>query len=101
MVPLNQLNEGDFGEIIEIAACRKGNCLPKKGWRRRFFSNTEEYSQNRMADIGLRIGKKIQLLQKGKQGPILIKIGDSRIAVGQKMAEHIFIKDENETAPVH
>ncbi|MBT7892213.1 MAG: ferrous iron transport protein A, partial [Deltaproteobacteria bacterium] len=45
--------------------------------------------------LGLRIGKKIQLLQKRNQGPLLIKVGDSRIVVGREMAENIFIKIKN------
>lgn len=94
MVPLNQLNEGDFGEIVEITACRKRQCQRRKGWKSRFFSNPEPFNPGRIADMGLRIGKKIQLLQKGKQGPLLIKVDDARIAVGQRMAENIFIKDQ-------
>ncbi len=93
MVPLNQLNEGDFGEIAEITRCRKGQCQHKRGWKKRFFSNPEGSGHARMADMGLRIGKKIQLLQKRKQGPLLLKVDDSRIAVGQRMAENIYIKD--------
>lgn len=94
MVPLLQLNEGDFGEIAEIEDCSRRHCGRGRGWRKRFFTQPELYGHNRMADLGLRIGKKIQLLQKAKQGPVLIKVDDARIAVGQKMAEHIFIKDE-------
>ncbi len=92
MVPLNQLNEGDFGEIAEITACRNRHCNRKKGWKKRFFSSPEGFSAGRMADMGLHVGKKIQLLQKGKQGPLLIKVDESRIAVGQKMAENILVK---------
>lgn len=100
MVPLNQLNEGDFGEIVEINDCckkrhRKGQCGYKQGWRKRFFSRSEVYNHSRMADLGLRIGKKIQLIHKAKQGPLLVRVGESRIAVGQQMAANIFIKGEN------
>jgi len=102
MVPLIQLNEGESGEIVEIVDCckrhhGKGQCGYKQGWRKRFFSRPEVFSHARMADLGLRIGKKVQLIHKAKQGPLLIKVGDSRIAVGQQMAASIFIKGENET----
>ena len=99
MVPLNQLNEGDFGEIIEINGGRNGQCPGNKGWKRRFLSDPNRIGHGRMAGLGLRIGKKIQLLQKRKQGPLLIKIGDSRIAVGREMAENIFIKIRNSVLP--
>gem|GEM_PF-490509 len=99
MVPLNQLNEGDFGEIIEINGNRKGHCQGKKGRKRRFFSDPNRMCPGRMAGLGLRIGKKIQLLQKRKEGPLLIKIGDSRIAVGREMAENIFIKIRSSVLP--
>ncbi|MBU2647537.1 MAG: FeoA family protein [bacterium] len=95
MVPLNQLNEGDFGEIVEISGCRQRQCQHKRGWKKRFLSDPDDGRNGRMADLGLRIGKVIQLLQKGKQGPILIKVDESRIAVGQKMAQNIFIKDQH------
>jgi Fe2+ transport system protein FeoA len=95
MVPLNQLNEGDFGEIIEINGNRRGHCSGNKDWKRRFFSDSDRMGRGRMAGLGLRIGKKIQLLQKRKEGPLLIKIGDSRIAVGREMAENILIKIRN------
>ncbi|MBT3226467.1 MAG: ferrous iron transport protein A [Deltaproteobacteria bacterium] len=95
MVPLNQLNEGDFGEIIEISKGCHRQCPENKGWKRRFFSDQNRMGQGRMAGLGLRIGKKIQLLQKRNQGPLLIKVGDSRIVVGREMAENIFIKIKN------
>ncbi len=95
MVPLNTLNEGDFGEIIEINGCNHRRCNHKKSWQRRFLSEPNSINHGRMAGLGLRIGKKIQLLQKRKRGPLLIRVDDSRIAVGREMAENIFIKIKN------
>jgi ferrous iron transport protein A len=93
MVPLDQLNEGEGGEIVKIAAgdgCRRG--AGRGGKKRRFFGCAKEDGV-RICDLGLRIGKQVELLRKGKQGPLLIKIDDSRIAIGRRMAETIFIEN--------
>jgi ferrous iron transport protein A len=93
MVPLDQMNEGECGEIVKIAAaecCRRG--AGRGGKKRRFFGCVEDDSV-RITDLGLRIGKQVELLRKGKQGPLLVKIDDSRIAIGRRMAEKIFIEN--------
>lgn len=84
MVPLEALNEGESGEIAMISqgGCRKG----------KHFRGPNCNNENcRMSDLGLRVGKKIKLLQKGRRGPLLVKVDESRIAIGKGMAERIQI----------
>ena len=85
LIPLRNLNEGDQGEIAEIV---------RKGPSHRHSSRGRgRGSQGWFSEMGLRVGKKIQLLHKRNKGPILLKVDQSRIAIGRSLADRIWIKD--------
>ena len=46
----------------------------------------------RIEALGLRVGKKISILQKGRKGPMLVKVGESKIALGRNLASKILIQ---------
>ena len=86
MVPLDDLNEGESGEIVEILqpeiqigkpGFRGGRC------RRRCC---------RMNNMGLRKGKVVQILRKHKSGPMLLKVDESSIAIDKGTVDSIRIK---------
>jgi len=80
MTPLGLLSRGDKAEIVEIKGqmgCCHGN------------------SKNQLChaeDMGLRIGKSIEMLNNKGRGPILLKVDESRIAIGRGMAMKIMAR---------
>jgi ferrous iron transport protein A len=83
MEKLLDLKVGESGKITQINCfdCKKtNNCndIPQNG-------------KGRVENLGVRIGKNVTVLQNGSRGPLLIKVDDSRIAIGRNMAENILI----------
>ena len=81
MIPLGLLNPGEQGEIVEIRFLLAG--APAGGERSK--------GDTRVEDMGLRVGKRVQMLNNGS--PILLKIDESRIAVDRGMAMKIMIRE--------
>ena len=80
MIPLGLLSPGEQGVITEIRlALASGPCSER------------QKSDCRVEDMGLRIGKTVQMLNNGS--PILLKVDQSRIAVDRGMAMKIMIKE--------
>ncbi|MCP4755661.1 MAG: ferrous iron transport protein A [Proteobacteria bacterium] len=90
MVPLCSLNIGDHGEIAEIL----GHGSRNDGGRGGRHGHRHGHCHGRVAELGLRVGKTIELLQKGNQGPLLVKVDESRIAIGRGIAERIIVKNQ-------
>jgi ferrous iron transport protein A len=80
MAPLGLLSIGEHGEIIEI---RGGRGAPAAG-KSRLLNHVEE--------IGLRAGKVVEMLNNEGRGSILIKVDESRIALGRGMAMKIMVR---------
>ncbi len=85
MVPLGLLVSGEQAEITEI-----------KGWKRAHSPDLERErdgdEQGRIEDMGIRVGKSVQMLNNGGRGPLLLKVDESRIAMGRGMAMKIMVK---------
>ncbi len=47
---------------------------------------------HRIAELGLGIGKKIRILISTGSGPMIVMLGNSRIALGQGMSEKILVR---------
>ncbi len=90
MVPLFDLNEGEIGEVVEISddfeQC--GRHHKKHGRHGKHCCR-----HARICDMGIRVGKSVTMLSKHRWGPLLVKVDDSRIAIGKGMAERIKIKN--------
>ena len=78
MLPLGLLGAGEKAEVMEVGegrACRQ---------------NAHEHDRSdhvcMMEDMGLRAGKVIEMLNNEGRGAMLIKIDESRIAIGRGMA---------------
>jgi ferrous iron transport protein A len=80
MAPLGLLSIGERGEIIEIHG---GGPSPAAG-KSRLLCHVEE--------IGLRAGKVIEILKNEGNGPLLIKVDESRIAIGRGIAMKIIVR---------
>lgn len=68
VMPLALLGTGDKGTVIDILS----NCR-----------------HERFQDFGLRIGKEIEVLNMGRPGPLLVKVDETRLAIGHGMAMRI------------
>ena len=120
MVPLNTLDVGDRGQIVKIEKdCNPGQkgehpsqdceCIDDEskvispthhghgaGKKTQNKNNSNAHKPQyhcRIEEMGLRIGKNVSILQKGKRGPILVKVDETRIALGQGMAAKILIQN--------
>ena len=72
MIPVGLLGPGERGEIVAIRD-GGGKC------------------DCRIEDLGLRVGKSVEMLTNGG-GAILLKVDESRLAVGRGMAMKIMVK---------
>jgi len=79
MMPLGLLGPGEQGEIITIRS-HKASCCG--GCR----------TECRTEDMGLRVGKTVEMLNNGGRGPLLLKVDESRIAVDRGLAMKIMVR---------
>jgi len=86
MVPLGLLSAGERAEVMEIREGRQGTCIP--GIRKPDRSD----HICRMEDMGIRSGKEVEMLNSEGRGAMLIKIDESRIAIGRGMAMKIMVR---------
>jgi ferrous iron transport protein A len=80
MAPLGLLSKGEKAEIVEIKT--------QRGYNHRKSKNELCHAE----DIGLRVGKVIEMLNNEGRGPLLLKVDESRIAIGRGMAMKIMVK---------
>jgi ferrous iron transport protein A len=80
MAPLGLLSIGERGEILEIHG---GRGTPAAG-KNRLLCHVEE--------IGLRAGRVVEMLNNEGRGSILVKVDESRIALGRGMAMKIMVR---------
>lgn len=85
MIPLGLLSTGEHGEIIAI---RLGS-MPSGGQ----CCTEREKCDCRVEDMGLRIGKTVEMLNNGGNGAILLRVDESRIAIDRGLAMKIMVKE--------
>ncbi|MBI9049605.1 MAG: ferrous iron transport protein A [Anaerolineaceae bacterium] len=72
MMPLSMVRQGTEVCLIEI----------RGGMRMR----------KRLADLGLTCGMKLKTVCNNGNGPIILKVKDSRLAIGRGMLHHILVE---------
>jgi ferrous iron transport protein A len=80
MAPLGLLSIGERGEILEI---RGGRDVPEAGTNR-LLCHVEA--------IGLRFGRVVEMLNNEGRGSLLVKVDESRLALGRGMAMKIMVR---------
>ncbi len=57
--------------------------------------NTEQELQGRLMGMGLFVGTKVDILRggQGKSGPLLVGIGNTRLALGRDVASTILVEE--------
>ena len=84
-IPLGLLGTGEKGEIVAIRLNKilsAGQCCTER-----------EKCDCRVEDMGLRIGKTVEMLNNGGSGAILLKVDESRIAIDRGLAMKIMVKE--------
>lgn len=76
MVPLGLLGEGEAGEIVAVRWSAAVGGAPRPG---------------RAEDMGLRPGKRVEMLANAS-GSVLVKVDESRIALGRAAAMRIVVR---------
>ncbi len=85
MLPLGLLASGEQAEIMGIRERKESEpCECSK--------NKHRDEQCRIEGMGIRIGKRIEMLTNEGRGPLLLKVDESRIAVGRGMAMKILVR---------
>jgi ferrous iron transport protein A len=85
MIPLGLMSPGEQGEITAIRvhkAPSNGQCCSER-----------EKCDCRVEDMGLRIGKMVEMLNNGGSGAILLRVDESRIAIDRGVAMKIMVKE--------
>jgi ferrous iron transport protein A len=75
MMQLGLLAVGEIGEIVAVRGSGGGQCS----------------CDCRVEDMGLRVGKLVEVLNNGG-GPMLLKVDESRIAVARGIAMKIMVR---------
>jgi ferrous iron transport protein A len=85
MMPLGLLREGEEGEVMEIKGRHRGfhGCIGR---------GDAVDEKTRIADMGIRVGKYIEIIHNAGKGPLIVKIDESRIAIGRGIAMKIFVR---------
>lgn len=84
MMPLGLLGAGGVGEIMEVRAPKTLGAGASAGEQGR--------CQCRIEDLGIRVGRTVEVLSN-EGGPLLLKVGESRLAVDRSLAMKIMIKE--------
>jgi ferrous iron transport protein A len=77
MFPLGLLDIGETGEIVAVRGAGAA---------------TGYVGDCRVEDLGLRVGKQVEMLANGGSGPLLLKVDESRLAIGRGMAMKILVR---------
>ena len=88
MMPLGLLGEGERGEIVSVRLKADAAC----GCGKDACCGTDRKSDCRVEDLGLRIGKTVEMLANGRGGPLLLRVDESRIAVDRSVAMKILVR---------
>lgn len=69
---LSQVKAGEQVRVAALLGCRHSQC--------------------RLADMGLRVGATVRVLKQGG-GPLLVAVGESRLALGRGMAAQVLVEE--------
>jgi len=85
MSPLALLKEGETAEIVAYYGRhghRHGHCHGHK----------IEHGQDHIINMGLRPGKRVEMITNRGTGPIVLRLDECRIALGRGIAMKIYVR---------
>ena len=89
MFPLGLLSSGERGEVVSEFP---GGGPPHAGGCTGCRRHGRRSSLHRAEDIGIRVGKVVEMLSNEGRGALLVKVDESRIAVGRGVAMKIMVR---------
>lgn len=108
MSPLALLQEGETAEIVDLDengafgryhnrhAARHGNCSHDGCCDRREIQRgrgpVPEQHRVHLQDMGLRPGKKVEMITNSGAGPLVLRVDECRIAMGRGAAMKIYVR---------
>ena len=85
MLPLGLLAPGEKAEVVELMgekpSCQRCQC-----------QGNNPHGLCRLGDMGLRVGKTVEVLNFGGAGAVLVKVDDARIAMNRGVAMKIKVR---------
>jgi len=85
MIPLGLLGAEERAEVVEVREDKR--CAFALAGE-----NAQRSCQDRIEDMGVRVGKMVEVLNNGGRGPLLLKVDESRIAMGRGIAMKILVR---------
>lgn len=90
MAPLSMLGKGEVGEIVNHrpgrhhtgAGCEHGH---------RHHAHGREHGK-RLAEMGFSVGQTIEIIENSPGMPLLVRVHDSRVAIGRGVAMRIMVR---------
>lgn len=90
MAPLGLLSKGEKAEIVEIKTQKRKALRVGRGAHNAQLTTHDAICH--AEDMGLRVGKTVEVLNNEGRGPLLLKVDESRIAIGRGMAMKIMVR---------
>ena len=84
MIPLGLLSPGEYGEIVAARLNKAVSGDP--------CCDDREKCDCRVEDMGLRIGKRIEMLNNSGSA-VLLRVDESRLAIDRALAMKIMVKE--------
>ncbi len=88
MIPLGLLADGEQALVVGVMHREPGNGAATAGPD----AHGSCAHGGHIADMGIRPGGGVEMLRNPGRGPVLLKVGESRIAIGRGMAMKIFVR---------
>lgn len=85
MLPLGLLAPGERAEVVELRSdkpsCQRCRC-----------PGSDPHGLCRLGDMGLRVGKTVEVLNSSPAGALLVKVDEARIAMNRGVAMKIKVR---------
>jgi len=85
MIPLGLLGTDERAEVVELRGEKRCVSIPSG-------ESAQRSCHDRIEDMGVRVGKIVEVLSNGGRGPLLLKVDESRIAMGRGIAMKILVR---------
>ncbi|MEK6743278.1 MAG: FeoA family protein [Nitrospirota bacterium] len=85
MIPLGLLGVEERAEVVEVRGETSRVSVPEA-------ESAQRSCHDRIEDMGVRVGKIVEVLSNGGRGPLLLKVDESRIAMGRGIAMKILVR---------
>ena len=99
MMPLGLLADGEQAMVVSISEKKEhaggtGGChaCGKHARGNDHGAAGACAHDDRIADMGIRAGREVEMLRNPGRGPLLLKVDEARIAIGRSMAMRIFVR---------